>query len=97
MRAYDIFYGTVTLPCGRQCKAVLRGKNDLGDYWTSGGFEIAETDPLEIEDIDGVEPDDSEYDKEYEVNPGQTITLAWYVIEQLIDHGKFEAWTPDYD
>lgn len=96
MSAYDIFWGVVPLPDGRQCKAVLRGVNHPNSWFEPGYFETAENDPLEIEDIDDVEPDDSEYEKEYFIN-GQAVTLESFCIDWLIEHGNFEYWTPDYD
>lgn len=92
----DIFYGIVPLPDGRQCQAVVRGINTPNSWDEKGGFEIAADDPLEIENIDGVDPDDSEYEKEY-VFDGKGVTLEDFCIDWLIEHGKFEGYAPDYD
>lgn len=61
-----------------------------------GYFETAEEDPLEIESINGSDPEPSDYDRVYVVG-GQATTLSDFVIDYLIKYGKFEAADPDVD
>jgi hypothetical protein len=90
MRALDCFYATLTLPDGRQCKAQLYGvMHDKPD-----GFEVAESDPLLVEWMDGTELSDAEYD----------MTVTWerwsgplheWASDALLTYGQFEPWFDD--
>jgi hypothetical protein len=56
---------------------VLRGTNHSDTFWEPGGFEIAENDPLEIEELEGPELTDDE---------------CAFVVDWLLDHGDFVLW-----
>ena len=88
----DHFYGDVTLPDGRVVRAIVYGRNDPAP----DGFEIREHDPLSITWVDGSELSEADFELVFEVK-GNRLTLEEFVIDQLIDHGKFEGWEMDED
>jgi hypothetical protein len=95
-RAYESYRGTFALPDGRMCQAVLRGNNYSATWEEPGSFEVAEEDPITIIDIDGVEVDESEQDREYVVN-GHTVNVAELCMDWLLIHGEYaddREWEP---
>lgn len=92
MSGWDTYRGTITLPDGRQVKAVLRGSaRPAPDYWDDAPGEC-----LDIEWMDDTPLDADEYNAELTVD-GKPYYLHEWVVEQLVVSGEFEYGVADYD
>jgi len=97
MGVRDAFYGVVPLPDGRFCACKVYGRNYSSTYDDPGGFEIDSEDPVEIGDINGLDPTEADYETTYTGADGDTVTLEEFCVEWLLIHGTFSPWEPSED